>query len=488
MKKRNFLFLTVSALSGFSSYGAFANDVNTAELRNLTPEIEISKEGVLTTSLSPIWELQLTNEDANQNQSSMAVTNGYIYICVDYFSGEKNGKLFIRRYACDSGQETEYLIDFQKSDQKLDHFGTQYPHSFPFVVSDDSGSLYVAQASEYDGKFNINYVEIDQVTMSLKTDVIYNISKEMSIQKVWMERISDVKGDLKSTSFEFKAVFAGIPPQTSGGINNFANYLLECKNGELTITPCQLDYHAQHNKDRNVLPCVAYHPIKSGIYVFSGVWFMDNSYSWMTPEVRNDVEGEKETWLAATSKFCRGFFPFVHNGKVYGVYASTNAKPDGCKFCMIKWGEEMVITDEMRVASFPASAFAVNDDKDIYHAITQLAVAKDVTPLERASGENVTNLYFCSPGAGIAAYALKTVDNTQTSISDLTECDRVGAEYADKCLKFNAKYEGQVVSIYTVLGSHIADIAINDGIADLTGLSAGFYVAVTPAGTYKICR
>lgn len=484
MNKRNLLFLTVWTLSGFLSYQAFADDGNTTEIRTLTPEIEISKEGVLTTSLSPIWELQLSNEDANQNQSSMAVANGYIYMCVDYYSGEKKGKLFIRRYACDSGQETEFLIDFQD----LDYFGAKYPHSFPFVVSDDSGSLYVAQASEYDGKFHINYVEIDQATMTLKTDVIYNISKEMSIQKVWMERISDVKGDLKSTSFEFKAVFAGIPPQTSGGINNYANYLLDCHNGKLTITLCQLDYHAQHNKDRNILPSIAYHPIESDVYAFSGVWYIGSSYTWMTPEIRNDVKGEKEIWLATTGKYCRGFCPFIHNGKVYGVYASTNAKPDGCKFSMVKWEEERTITDEMRVASFPAVAFAVNEDKDIYHSITQLAVAKDATPVKRTSGETVTNLYVCSPGAGIAAYALKTVDSTPTSISDLIESDKNGVEYADKCLKFNTKYESQVVSIYNVSGNHIADITITDGVADLNELSAGFYVAVTPAGTYKICR
>ena len=47
MNKRNLLFLTVWTLSGFSSYQAFADDGNTTEIRTLTPEIEISKEGVL---------------------------------------------------------------------------------------------------------------------------------------------------------------------------------------------------------------------------------------------------------------------------------------------------------------------------------------------------------------------------------------------------------------------------------------------------------
>ena len=85
--KHNYLFRT-AILSGMVVASCLSvkayEESNTLREVPKTP-VTISENGSLVTKLTPVWERQLLNNDANQNQMSMAVANGNIYVCVDYY-------------------------------------------------------------------------------------------------------------------------------------------------------------------------------------------------------------------------------------------------------------------------------------------------------------------------------------------------------------------------------------------------------------------
>ena len=118
-----------------------------------------------------------------------------------------------------------------------------------------------------------------------------------------------------------------------------------------------------------------------------------------------------------------------------------------------------------------------------------MAVAKPVAVKNRADAVPVaTDLYVYAPGAGVGAYRIETNSSTQNSIVAIDNSD-IQIKWTNGLLHFGSSdFDDQSVKIYSATGQMVMISEIRDGVADLNELSAGFYVAETPAGTYKICR
>lgn len=213
--KHNYLFRT-AILSGMVVASCLSvkayEESNTLREVPKTP-VTISENGSLVTKLTPVWERQLLNNDANQNQMSMAVANGNIYVCVDYYDADtdetinRKGKIYIRKYNCATGEETTHLIDYPKfyEMEYQPEIASNNPN-FPFIVSDDTETLFLAQswrlpdgASGSRNVVRVYFAEIDQDDneMTIIKDNLYFAEAMLTLNgAMWMERIDRVNGSI----------------------------------------------------------------------------------------------------------------------------------------------------------------------------------------------------------------------------------------------------------------------------------------------------
>lgn len=448
-----------------------------------TSPVTISENGSLVTKLTPVWERQLLNDDANQNQMSMAVANGNIYVCVDYFNGDRNGAIFIRKYDCATGEETTHLIDYPKfyEMEYQPEIASNNPN-FPFIVSDDTETLFLAQswrlpdgASGSRNVVRVYFAEIDQDDNEMKIikDNLYFAEAMLTLNgAMWMERIDRVNGSIKDGDFSFRAVFAG-------KLGSYYSYYIIDYKG---VPEMLVAFDAGSDNQTLAYPQLSNIP-GTDAYILTGMPYnnvVSKELYLYTPD--NSVQIQLGWQLGEN---CRGVSPFVHNGQVYAVYAKTNNSTDGTQFQLIKLDASSGTHEN--VANFPMVPFSVKNPQ--YKAVQQMAVAKPVAVKNRAdAATEATDLYVYAPGAGVGAYRIETKEDTSNGIVSVAD-SAVQVKWINGQLQFGSSdFDGQSVKIYSATGQMVMISEISDGIADLTGLSAGFYVAVTQAGTYKICR
>lgn len=454
---------------------------NTLREGSTTP-VTISENGSLVTKLTPVWERQLLNDDANQNQMSMAVANGSIYVCVDYFNGDRNGKIFIRKYDCATGTETTHLIDYPKFyDMPYQPEIAPVNPNFPFIVSDDTETLFVAQVwrlpddviGESRNVVRVYFAEIDQGDMTIIKDDLYFAEAMLTLNgAMWMERIDRVNGSIKDGDFSFRAVFAGKPD------TYYRYYIMDYKG----IPEMLVAFDAGSGNQTLAYPHLS-NISGTDAYILTGMPYnnvVSNELYLYTPDNSGQIQ---LGWQLGEN--CRGVSPFVHNGQVYAVYAKTNNSTDGSQFQLIKLDASSGTHED--VANFPKVPFSV--EKPQYKAVQQMAVAKPVAVKNRAdAATEATDLYVYAPGAGIGAYKIETKEDTSNGIVTMERSD-IQVKWINGQLQFGpSDFDGQSVKIYSATSQMVMISEIRDGVADLNELSAGFYVAVTPAGTYKICR
>lgn len=212
---------------------------------------------------------------------------------------------------------------------------------------------------------------------------------------------------------------------------------------------------------------------------------MPNGTANAVPELYTSTDEEPIKLGFTQAEFCRGIIPFVHNGQLYAVYAKTNNSTDGTQFQLIKLDASTGI--HVDVANFPKVPFSVKNPQ--YKAVQQMAVAKPVAVKNRAdAATEATDLYVYAPGAGVGAYRIETKEDTSNGIVSVADYD-IHVKCINGQLQFGSSdFDGQSVRIYSATGQLVLTAEICNGIVDLNGLSTGFYVAVTPVGTYKICR
>lgn len=449
----------------------------------LTTPVTISENGSLVTRLTPVWERQLSNDDANQNQMSMAVANGNIYVCVDYFNGDRNGEIFIRKYDCATGEETTHLIDYPKfyEMEYQPEIASNNPN-FPFIVSDDTETLFLAQswrlpdgASGSRNVVRVYFAEIDQDDNEMKIikDNLYFAEAMLTLNgAMWMERIDRVNGSIKDGDFSFKAVFAG-------KLGSYYSYYIMDYKG---VPEMLVAFDAGSGNETLAYPQLS-NISGTDAYILTGMPYNNVVSKELYLYTPDNPEQIKLGWKFGEN--CRGIIPFVHNGQLYAVYAKTNNSTDGSQFQLIELNASSGM--HVDVASFPKVPFSVKNPQ--YKAVQQMAVARPVTVKNRAdAATEATDLYVYAPGAGVGAYRIETKEDTSNGIVPVAAAD-VQVKWINGQLQFGSSdFDGQSVKIYSATGQLVLTAEICNGIADLNGLSAGFYVAVTPAGTYKICR
>lgn len=482
--KHNCLFRPAILTSMVVASCLFANAyVESNTLRGeLTTPVTISENGSLVTKLTPVWERQLSNDDANQNQMSMALANGNIYVCVDYFNGDRNGKIFIRKYDCTTGAETMHVIEYPKFDDMpyQPEIAPVNPN-FPFIVSDDTETLFVAQVwrlpdyvmDESHNVVRVYFAEIDQNDMTIIKDNLYFAEAMLTLNgAMWMERIDRVNGSIKDGNFSFRAVFAGKP-------NSYYSYYIMDYRG---VPEMLVAFDAGSDNQTLAYPQLSNIP-ETDAYILTGMPYNNVVSKELYLYTPDNPEQIKLGWKFGEN--CRGIIPFVHNGQLYAVYAKTNNSTDGSQFQLIELNASSGM--HVDVASFPKVPFSVKNPQ--YKAVQQMAVARPVTVKNRAdAATEATDLYVYAPGAGVGAYRIETKEDTSNGIVPVAAAD-VQVKWINGQLQFGSSdFDGQSVKIYSATGQLVLTAEICNGVADLNGLSAGFYVAVTPAGTYKICR
>lgn len=453
---------------------------NTLREKSTTP-VTISENGAFVTKMSPVWECQLLNADAYQNQMSMAVANGNIYVCVDYFEGDRKGKIFIRKYDCATGAETMHLIEYPKfyEMEYQPEIASNDPN-FPFIVSDDTETLFVAQSwrlpDDASGSRNVvrvYFAEIDQDDMTIIKDNLYFAEAMLTLNgAMWMERIDRVNGSIKDGDFSFRAVFAGKP-------NSYYSYYIM----DYTGTPEMLVALDAGSENQTLAYPQLSNISGTDAYILTGMPYNNVASKELYLYTTDNSERIKLGWQFGEN--CRGITPFVHNGQVYAVYAKTNNSTDGSQFQLIELDANTGV--HANVATFPDVPFSV--ENPIHKTVRQMAVAKSMTVKNRADAETVaTDLYVYAPGAGMGAYRIETKEDTPNGIVSAEHAD-VQVKWINGHLQFGSSdFDGQLVKIYSATGQMVMISEISDCIADLNGLNAGFYVAATPAGVYKICR
>lgn len=454
----------------------------------LTTPVTISENGSLVTRLTPVWERQLSNDDANQNQMSMAVANGNIYVCVDYYDADtdettnRKGKIFIRKYDCATGTETTHLIDYPKFyDMPYQPEIAPDNPNFPFIVSDDTETLFVAQVwrlpdyvmDESHNVVRVYFAEIDQNDMTIIKDNLYFAEAMLTLKgAMWMERIDRVNGNIKDGDFSFRAVFAGKPG------SYYSYYIMDYKG----VPEMLVAFDAGTDNQTLAYPQLSNIP-GTDAYILTGMPYNNVVSKELYLYTKDNPEQIKLGWKFGEN--CRGIIPFVYNGQVYAVYAKTNNSTDGSQFQLIKLDASSGVYSD--VTTMPDVPFMGPEQQ--FNAVQQMAVARPVTVKNRAdAATEATDLYVYAPGAGVGAYRIETKEDTSNGIVPVAAAD-VQVKWINGQLQFGSSdFDGQSVKIYSATGQLVLTAEICNGIADLNGLSAGFYVAVTPAGTYKICR
>lgn len=483
--KHNYLFRT-AILSGMvvaSCLSVKAYEESNTLRGELTTPVTISENGSLVTRLTPVWERQLSNDDANQNQMSMAVANGNIYVCVDYFNGDRKGEIFIRKYDCATGEETTHLIAYPKfyEMEYQPEIASNNPN-FPFIVSDDTETLFLVQswrlpdgASGSRNVVRVYFAEIDQDDneMTIIKDNLYFAEAMLTLNgAMWMERIDRVNGSIKDGDFSFRAVFAG-------KLGSYYSYYIMDYKG---VPEMLVAFDAGSGNETLAYPQLSNIP-ETDAYILTGMPYNNVVSNELYLYTKDNSEQIKLGWKFGEN--CRGIIPFVHNGQVYAVYAKTNNSTDGSLFQLIKLDASTGVYSD--VTTIPDVPFVGPEQQ--YKAVQQMAVAKSVTVKNRAdAATEATDLYVYAPGAGVGAYRIETKEDTSNGIVPVADAD-VQVKWINGQLQFgSSEFDGQSVKIYSATGQLVLTAEICNGIVDLNELSAGFYVAVTPAGTYKICR
>lgn len=88
-------------------------------------------------NISTLWEKQFSNDDANQDLMSMAVSAGNIFIGLVYYDAidDRKGNLFIREFNTTTGEETDFTLLLPE--KQAGHI-----YSNPIVFNDESEALY----------------------------------------------------------------------------------------------------------------------------------------------------------------------------------------------------------------------------------------------------------------------------------------------------------------------------------------------------------
>lgn len=492
--------VAVIAIACLSSLAVTAaDDSESAELRISHDTYDPVKlmGDVSYTSISVNWEIDLANADGNQNQFSMVKAGDNLYLCVDYFSAPRNGKLFLREYRISDGNHRELEVELPAD---LQGDGTRF-HS---ITTDDYGNLiavFVRRCQENilhpelvlcEIKLSHEALELDvdnAVTMLLSNIKLAPLKDGEDIYSFWVGSVQRISGSFDARLFQFGLAFGW---NEKGTKNQYAYLRIEYDESVSYNQPARIDVtrlDVEGDLYENAAPDVAEFPTDSELLMVTRAPEGDKYF---TPKLyRDGTRCDVEIMGENDAVNCRGFYTFMHNGHELSAYAVHHNEKNGSAFNIVEWNKEHNSCSTLWKA--PATAFKYDVAAfPVYRYYRQLAIAENnISPLGRSNGAVSTDLYLCSPGSGIGSYTITTPD-TPTGIDVTDASDHGLVQHGNKLLVRGSErgVKDALLVVMDLSGRVVTTVdlrALNNGEIDLSSLVApGIYVVRFGADVLKV--
>lgn len=446
-------------------------------------------------NFSTLWEKQFTNDDANQDLMSMAVSAGNIFIGLVYYDAidDRKGNLFIREFNTTTGEETDFTLLLPE--KQAGHI-----YSNPIVFNDESEALYwgwVVQDAANKAPEQLQIFSIDAAQTTYSFVKAHDIGVlTTAFTGLYLESIDNVRGSIADNTEEMRFLFAD---NANGSIHQ---YLIFIKNDDFRSVEIPIVEGPRRNTSDH--QSITWHPTKDDIFAIHD--YCNNSKTYHSPRVFqasysnskwsvSQFEGRIETdeMLSFRAEnahdtyignaYCLGIHAFEHQGIPMLIIPVVNSN-NKSQFQLASWPETEQMTETKHLALLPENPFHIQGTQ--FNNLRQLIKTEKVTPkaASRADiSESETRLYIFSPSAGIAAYSIgsKAVGTGIDNISDETPTFYI----SDHTLYVGPTADSEAI-ITDIQGRTVLQTSIHDGYADLSPLGRGLYIIRVGQHTAKI--
>lgn len=446
-------------------------------------------------NFSTLWEKQFSNDDANQDLMSMAVSAGNIFIGLVYYDAidDRKGNLFIREFNTTTGEETDFTL-------LLPEKQPGHIYSNPIVFNDESEGLYWAWAVQDAANKGAEQLKIFSIDANNKT---YSFEKAHDIgvlttafTGLYLESIDYVRGSIADNTEEMRFLFAD---KANGSIRQ---YLIFIKNEDFRSVEIPIAEGSQRNASDH--QSITWHPTKDDIFDIHD--YCNNSKTYHSPRVFqasysnskwsvSQFDGKIETEEMSNFKadypndtytgnaYCLGIHAFEHQGIPMLIIPVVNSN-NKSQFQLASWPETEQMTETKHLALLPENPFHIQGNQ--FNNLRQLIKTEKVTPkaTSRADiSESETRLYIFSPSAGIAAYSIG-------SKAIGTGIDNISGETPTFHISHHTLYVGPTADSEAIItdtqGRTVLRASIHDGYVDLSPLGSGLYIIRVSLHTTKI--
>lgn len=446
-------------------------------------------------NFSTLWEKQFSNDDANQDLMSMAVSAGNIFIGLVYYDAidDRKGNLFIREFNTTTGEETDFTLLLPE--KQAGHI-----YSNPIVFNDESEALYwgwVVQDAANKAPEQLQIFSIDAAQTTYSFVKAHDIGVlTTAFTGLYLESIDNVRGSIADNTEEMRFLFAD---NANGSIHQ---YLIFIKNDDFRSVEIPIVEGSRRNTSDH--QSITWHPTKDDIFAIHD--YCNNSKTYHSPRVFqasysnskwsvSQFEGRIETdeMLSFRAEnahdtyignaYCLGIHAFEHQGIPMFIIPVVNSN-NKSQFQLASWPETEQMTETKHLALLPENPFHIQGTQ--FNNLRQLIKTEKVTPqaASRADiSESETRLYIFSPSAGIAAYSIgsKAVG---------TGIDNISGETPTFYISDHTLYVGPTADSEAIItdtqGRTVLQTSIHDGSADLSPLGSGLYIIRVGQHTVKI--
>lgn len=385
------------------------------------------------TTVTPLWETDLYNRDAYQDNASIAVSGDVVYLCVTYCenfeTGESRDNLIIRRFDTNTGAELQPLIIALTDDLLKPGGGNP---SQDFVIGNDmQGNLLLASCYRHEGNYEarITLIPMDEegnLILRRKVEIDYDSNDVDRYMTVCRIDIDAIEGDIASDDYKAYLTlvwtenphFAKQPVVVVDGSKAAVEYIYAMDpygtyyDASFRPSPtCRPELHKVAGSDMFVVSdkmCV-------GNYATPTLFTSRNG--WLNFAEAMDAKTHSAVPVTADGT-CRGFYTFRHGDALLAAYAAECSEAGGTRFYLSTWADPTSFeTLGAEHLTIPDNAFKYPQKpyKNTYRQVaTSRAVDSDLrSGWTRPENDDtpVTDLFVCAPGTGIAAYRLSPGDH-----------------------------------------------------------------------------
>lgn len=442
-----------------------------------------------------LWEKQFSNDDAKQLQMSMAISNGYVFVGMEYYDSvdDRKGNLFIRRFDTSTGDEQDFTF-------VIPSLPTGYVYSKPVIFSDGDGSLFWARIVQ-DNNSSTHFAQLYVYQMAVDGDNItstfvrgYDIG-DKGRAAYYLESIDNITGSVLENTAELQFIFA---EKVGNIITQYLIYINKKDDGEYDFATKELPSPDNKSFTQSDHTAITWHPTKKGVFATHEYISHSGSKSFLSPRVFNATyystsisitpKGQIETeemldyrkyWKDHDdvsfngNPFCLGIHAFEHLGVPMMVIPVINYD-NRSQFQLLYWPESDTMTEAKHITLLPETPFTIPVLK--YPDSRQLIKTEKVapSPSSRADiGEPATRLYIFSPSAGIAAYSIGS-RIVNTGIEDII-AEKPAFRISGRTLHVDSADDTDAI-ITDTQGRTVLRTTIQDGTADLSPLCSGIYI------------